>query len=65
MSVRSFVAGFLVCALFAGATAVAADLITGGDVKNSSLTGRDIRNQSLTKADFRGSVRGPRGDRTQ
>jgi len=63
VSVRSFVAGFVACALLAGATAVAADLITGADVRNSSLTGRDVRNKSLTTADFRGSVRGPRGAR--
>jgi hypothetical protein len=61
MSVRSFLAGFLVCALLTGATAVAAKLITGADVKNSSLTGIDVKNKSLTKADFKGSVQGPRG----
>ena len=44
-----------------GGTAVAAKLMTGKDVKNSSLTGVDIRNKSLTKKDFRGSIRGPRG----
>ena len=45
----------------AGGTAVAAKLITGKDVRNSSLTGIDIRNKSLTKKDFRGSIRGARG----
>ena len=45
----------------AGGTAVAAKMITGKDVRNSSLTGIDIRNKSLTKKDFRGSIRGARG----
>ncbi|MEO8106816.1 MAG: hypothetical protein ABI720_05810 [Actinomycetes bacterium] len=54
-----------------GGTAVAANLITGRDVKNDSLTGRDVKNgsltgkdvknKSLTKRDFKGSVRGPAG----
>ena len=34
-----------------GGTAVAATLITGGDVKDGSLTGRDIRNASLRGLD--------------
>lgn len=45
----------------AGGSAVAAKLITGKDVRNSSLTGADIRNKSLTRKDFRGSIRGARG----
>jgi hypothetical protein len=51
------VATVLVCAATAGAAAV----IDGGDVRNGSLTGRDVKDKSLTKRDFRGSVRGPRG----
>jgi hypothetical protein len=57
--------------LAAGGTATAAKLITGKDVKNSSLTGADIRNSSLTGSDvkdrslspkdFSGSVQGPAG----
>ena len=53
------------------ATAGAADLLTGKDVKNESLTGKDIRNGtisgadvrdgSLTKDDFSGSLVGPQG----
>ncbi|MBA2347266.1 MAG: collagen-like protein [Solirubrobacterales bacterium] len=40
-----------------GGTATAAKLITGKQVKNSSLTGADVRNSSLTGADLRnGSV---------
>jgi hypothetical protein len=53
------VAAVAVFALSSSAAAVV--LITGKDVKNSSLTGKDVKNRSLTKADFRGSVRGPRG----
>lgn len=36
--------------------------LTGVDVKDSSLTGGDIKNRSLRPADFRGSVQGPQGD---
>ena len=36
-------------------------LITGKQIKNSSITGIDVKNKSLTPKDFRGSVRGPRG----
>jgi hypothetical protein len=36
-------------------------LITGKQIKNSSITGLDVKNKSLTPKDFRGSVRGPRG----
>lgn len=53
------------------ATAGAADLFTGKDVKNESLTGKDVRNGtisgtdvrdgSLTKDDFSGSLVGPQG----
>lgn len=44
-------------------TAVAADMITGKQVRNGSLTGKDVKNKSLTARDFRGSVRGPTGAR--
>lgn len=51
----------LVCG---AATAGAAKLITGSDVKNGSLTGKDIKNGSLARDDLEGSVRsvntGPR-----
>jgi hypothetical protein len=57
-------------AALAGA-AVAATVITGKQVKDSSLTGRDVKNSSLTGSDikdkslaakdFNGSVRGPVG----
>ncbi len=62
---------FLALCLALGGTAVAAGLITGAKIKNSSLTGADIRkssltgsdvkNKSLTKADFKGSIQGPQG----
>ena len=35
--------------------------LTGKDVKNSSLTGGDVKNKSLTPSDFNGSVTGPQG----
>jgi len=46
-----------------GGTAIAASsiLITGKQIKNSSITGADVKNKSLTPKDFRGSVRGARG----
>jgi hypothetical protein len=53
------VATALVCAATAGAAAV----IDGRDVRDGSLTGRDVKNKSLTTRDFRGAVRGPRGSR--
>ena len=53
------------------ATAGAAGLLTGKDIKNESVTGRDLRNGtvsgrdvrdgSLTKDDFTGSLAGPAG----
>ncbi|MEA2272777.1 MAG: hypothetical protein QOI98_1485 [Solirubrobacteraceae bacterium] len=56
----------LVCACLGGALAgaggaTATVLITGAQIKDSSITGRDIKNKSLTRADFRGLARGPRG----
>jgi hypothetical protein len=47
--------------LAGGGGATAAVLITGAQIKDSSITGRDIKNKSLTRADFRGLARGPRG----
>ncbi|HVF79964.1 MAG TPA: hypothetical protein VNA28_16850 [Solirubrobacteraceae bacterium] len=47
--------------LMGGSVAGAARLITGAQIKNSSITGTDIKNRSLTAADFRGSVAGPAG----
>jgi hypothetical protein len=41
--------------------AFASKLITGKQVKDSSLTGKDIKDKSLTAADFKGSVAGPQG----
>ena len=69
----AFIAGL---ALFValGGPAQAAKLITGADVRNSSLTGKDVRNNSLTGADVRGlqegdfapgalaGLNGPKGD---
>ena len=35
--------------------------LTGADVKKGSLTGSDVKNKSLAPADFNGSVTGPQG----
>jgi hypothetical protein len=44
----------------AGGTAVAARLMTGRDVRDSSLTGKDVRDRSLTAKDLRrGIIRPP------
>jgi hypothetical protein len=56
----------LAAALVVGSAATAgADsaiaLITGKQIKNSSVTGIDVRDGSLTKSDFSGSLAGPRG----
>jgi hypothetical protein len=39
-----------------GGSATAAKLLTGKQIKNSSLTGADIRDRSLTAADFKGAL---------
>ena len=44
-----------------GTAVSASGLITGKQIKNSSITGLDVKNKSLTPKDFKGSVRGPRG----
>jgi hypothetical protein len=44
-----------------GGTSYAALVVTGKNVKDSSLTGADIKNRSLTSADFKGSIAGPDG----
>ena len=56
----------IAAALVVGSTATAgaeaaAQLITGKQIKNSSVTGADVRDGSLTKVDFSGSIAGPRG----
>jgi hypothetical protein len=55
------VAACAASALAGAGGAAATGLITGSQVKDSSLTGRDIKNKSLTKSDFRGLARGPEG----
>ena len=40
-----------------GGTATAANLVTGQDVKNSSLTGKDVKNGSLSASDLSKSAR--------
>lgn len=46
-----------------GGSATAAVMISGKQIKNSSVTGKDVKNKSLTKADIRGAVRGAPGPR--
>jgi len=59
----SMIVAMLALFVAMGGTAIAASsiLITGKQIKNSSITGADVKNKSLTPKDFRGSVRGPRG----
>ena len=47
--------------VFGGAGATAATLISGKQIKDSSITGKDVKNKSLTPKDFKGSVTGPQG----
>jgi hypothetical protein len=58
---RHIVVTVVVAMLTSAATAGAAAVITGAQIKDASVTGKDIKNKSLTKKDFKGSVRGPRG----
>jgi hypothetical protein len=65
-SIWMLLAACLTGALAGAGGATAAGVITGAQVRDSSLTGRDIKNRSLTRHDFRGSVRGrtgPAGER--
>ncbi|MFL5853329.1 MAG: hypothetical protein ACJ77G_12725 [Solirubrobacteraceae bacterium] len=59
----SMVVAILAVILTCAGSATAARLITGRQIKNSSITTKDIRNMSLLKRDFRrGQLpRGPRG----
>lgn len=58
---RNILVTVVVATLVSAATAGAAAVITGAQIKNNSVTGKDIKDKSLTKKDFSGSVRGPRG----
>jgi hypothetical protein len=51
----------LFVALTGTAVATTSALITGNQIKNSSITGADVKNKSLRPIDFSGSVRGARG----
>jgi hypothetical protein len=51
----------VVAILISATSAGAAALVTGAQIKNSSVTGKDIKDKSLTPKDFKGSVRGPQG----
>ena len=52
-TVAAVVVTLLICS---ATTAVAAKLITGGDVKNGSLTGKDIKKKSIPKGDLEKAV---------
>ena len=55
----ALVVAILALVMATGGTSFAAKLITGKDVKNSSLTGVDVKNSSLTGADVKnGSIAG-------
>jgi hypothetical protein len=58
---RNILVTVVVAVLTSAATAGAAAVITGAQIKNASVTGKDIKDRSLTRKDFKGSVRGPRG----
>jgi hypothetical protein len=55
--VRTVVTVAAALLVLAAATATAATLITGADVKNGSLTGDDIKDGSLTRSDMQGGVK--------
>ena len=57
------VLGAVAIALACASSATAGALITGRQVKDSSLTGRDVKNRSITSLDLARGVaaRGPRG----
>ncbi len=72
MSYANVVASLALFLALGGTSFAAVKLITGKNVKDSSLTGRDIRNgtltggdvrdKSLTARDFKGSIQGAKGD---
>jgi hypothetical protein len=53
---RTVAAVVVTLLVFGGTTAVAANLITGADVKNGSLTGDDIKERSIPKGDLKEDV---------
>jgi hypothetical protein len=55
----SLLLAVLALVLALGGTATAAKLITGKQIKNSSLTGADVKNSSLTGADVKNASIGP------
>ena len=56
-NVATIVIAVLAILVVGGGTATAAKLITGQDIKNSSVTGQDIKNHSLGERDLSGAVR--------
>lgn len=61
ITLKAMLVGLVIAGLVGGTAMGASKLITGRQIKNSSLTGIDIKNKSLTPADFKGSVRGDAG----
>lgn len=53
--------GFAGAAHLITGTDVKNSSLTGSDIKNSSITGADVKNKSLTASDFKGSVKGDQG----
>ena len=60
-TLKAIMVGVVIASLVGGTAVGASKLITGKQIKNSSITGVDVKNKSLSGADFRGSVRGPMG----
>jgi len=54
---RTIAVGIVMAIVCSAASAGAAALITGADVKDGSLTGKDIKDGSLAKGDLDGNVR--------
>ena len=59
----SMMVAFVALFVAGAGTATAAKLITGKQIKNSSITSTDVRNGSLLRKDFRSAQlpRGPQG----
>ena len=56
---RTIAAVVVTLLVLGSTTAVAANLITGEDVKNGSLTGKDIKDGSLQRGDLTATPRTP------
>jgi hypothetical protein len=61
LTLKAIAVAVVAMSIVGGGAAGAARLITGKQIRDSSITGWDIKNHSLKPVDFKGSVRGPRG----